>query len=481
MSEPPSAIVELCASRLSDAIRQRQIGCREVMEAYLAQIDAYNPVYNAIVNLRDKDELLAEADRADEELVAGIYRGWMHGMPHAVKDMTDVKGMVTSMGYRGFVRNIARADSWLVGKIRAAGAIFIGKTNTPEFGLGSQTYNALFGATGCAWNPAMTAGGSSGGAACALGAHMVPVADGSDMMGSLRNPAAYNNVIGFRPSFGRVPGGGDGDVFYRQLPVSGPMGRNVEDTIRLFATMAGRDEAFPLSMSDALLAVHAYKPTPLKDVRIGWMGNYDGYLGMAPGVLELCEASLKTLQSLGAKVEPVRPDFAMERLWEAWLTLRHWGANERFALYRDPETRLLLKPEAIFEIEGALNLTGRDVFDACAARSDWYRALNGLFQRFDFLILPSAQVFPFPKEVHWPDEIDGRKMDTYHRWMEVVVGATMAGVPTVNLPVGFSDKRLPMGMQVLGAHGKDVSVLEFALAYEQATEFLAERPRLVAR
>ena len=205
-SQVPSNIVDFSASQLSAAIRQRQVSCLEVMQAYLEHIHQYNPVYNAIVSTADDDVLLSQAGGADQALARGEYWGWMHGMPHAVKDLANVVGFPTSQGSPIYAGRVAETDSFMIGRIRSQGAIFIGKTNAPEFGMGSQTYNAVFGATGSACDPALTAGGSSGGAASGLGTHMLPVADGGDLMGSLRNPGAFNNVIGFRPSQGRVPG-----------------------------------------------------------------------------------------------------------------------------------------------------------------------------------------------------------------------------------------------------------------------------------
>ena len=477
-SELPANLTDLSATLLSAAIRERVVSCREVMEAYLDHIDTYNPVYNAVVSLRPADELLAEAAAADSELDAGRYRGWMHGMPHAVKDLTHVAGLPTSMGSPIFAGQVANADDLLAARIRGAGAIFIGKTNTPEFGMGSQTYNPVFGATGSAYDPSLTAGGSSGGAACGLATHMLPVADGGDMMGSLRNPGAFNNVIGFRPTFGRVPEGGGGDLFYLQLAVSGPMGRDSADAARLLGTLAGGTDNEPLSLKDSLPGVEHYAPLNLSEVKLGWLGNYDGHLEMESGVLDLCEESLRGLEAHGAVVEPCKTDYDMDRLWETWLTLRHWRRHTMLPLYETPAMREKLKPEAVWEIEGSFGKTATDIFNAAEARADWFRSLNDLFGRYDFLVLPTAQVFPFSKNQPWPEKINDREMDTYHRWMEVVIGGSLAGVPVVNVPVGFDGRGRPMGMQILGRFGHDQRVLEFAMAYERATDFLAQRPTL---
>ncbi len=477
----PSDLTDMTASVLSAAIRQREVSCVEVMQAYLDRIHRYNPVYNAIVSMVEDDELIKQAELADQALDKDEYWGWMHGMPHAVKDSMDVEGMPTSHGSPIFAGTIAGKDNLLIAKIRGQGAIFIGKTNLPEFGMGSQTYNPVFGATGSAYDPNLTAGGSTGGGACGLATHMLPVADGGDMMGSLRNPGAYNNVIGFRPTQGRVVDGRGADLFYQQMGTSGPMGRNCEDTYRLLHTIAGPERTLPMSLRDRVPASAEFSASSLQGLRVGWMGNYEGYLPVEPGILELCESSLETLAGHGAAVEPCMPRYDMDRLWQTWLTLRHWTRHAMRPLYDDRETRKLLKPEAVWEIEGSFDTSAESVYRAGIARADWYRALHALFDQYDFLALPTAQVFPFSKDTHWPKRINRKKMDTYHRWMEVVIGGTLGGVPVANVPVGFDRKNRPMGMQILGPFGSDQQVLEFAQAYEKITGHLDRRPVLVEK
>lgn len=481
MNRHETDITAMSASRLSEAIRRRQVPCVDVMKAYLEKIHRTNPVYNAIVAMVDDEILMERAEAADRALGKGEYWGWMHGMPHAVKDLASVEGLVTSFGSRVFAGTVAGADDLHVARIRNQGAIFIGKTNSPEFGLGSQTYNPVYGTTRNAYDSRLTAGGSSGGAAAGLALGILPVADGSDMMGSLRNPAGYNNIVGFRPSQGRVPSvpAVPGiDVYYHQLAIDGPMGRTVEDTIRLLVTMAGHDPRAPLSLRDELPAFEAFSPVDLKAVRIGWMGDYEGYLATEPGLLALCRAGLETIVRHGATVAPCRPDYDMARLWQTWLTLRHWIIGSHRPLYDNPQTKKLLKPELVWEIEGCFDMPASRLTEAARARTDWYRALLSLFEDYDLLALPSAQVFPFPAEIHWPDHIAGKAMDTYHRWMEVVIGGTLAGLPVVSLPAGFDDRGRPMGLQFMGPMGHDRRVLEFALAYEAATDHLARRPAL---
>jgi amidase len=479
-ADVPAELTSMSASELSAAIRQRHVTCVEVMQAYLARIHKYNPTYNAIVSMVDDDVLINQAELADRALDKDAYWGWMHGMPHAIKNLSDAKGLETSHGSPIFAGSIAESDSLHVARIRAQGAIFIGKTNTPEFGLGSQSYNPVHGTTRCAYNPDLVAGGSSGGAACGMATHMLPIADGSDMMGSLRNPGAFNNVVGFRPSQGRVPSIPKNDLFYQQLSTSGPMGRNVEDTVRLLETMAGYDSQSPLSLREKIPSFDNFKAVDLSGYRVGWMGDYDGYLATEPGVMQLCTQAVDGLTDHGANVETCKPDYDMERLWQTWLTLRHWALSDIKELYDNPELRAQLKPEVVWEYEGSLDMTAARVFEAAVARSDWYRALHSLFGTYDILVLPTAQVFPFDADIHWPKSINGRKMDTYHRWMEVVISGTLSGLPVVNLPAGFDDNGRPMGMQFIGRMGQDKEVLEFAMAYEAVTDHLDRRPTLPA-
>ena len=328
--------------------------------------------------------------------------------------------------------------------------------------MGSQTYNPVFGTTGSSYNPALTAGGSSGGGACGLSTHMLPVADGGDMMGSLRNPGAYNNVIGFRPSTNVVMD--EGDANNRLLWTSGPMGRDTRDAIRLLQTIAINPVFDDLN------------PLNLESIKIGWMGNLDNYLPMEHGIIELCEASLANVIDAGGIVET---NFKLSDLWESWTILRHHRRLNMLSYYQDPLTRDLPKPELIWEIEQGLGFNEKDVARANIIRTNWYVELDSLFDKFDFLVLPTAQVFPFPNNIHWPKKINGQEMDTYHRWMEVVILGSLGGIPVVNVPVGFDSKGRPMGMQIMGKFGDDKKVLEFALAYEKITNHLSVRPKLI--
>ncbi|MDR3398260.1 MAG: amidase [Pandoraea sp.] len=466
-------IVALDALALSDAIRTRQVSCRDVMQAYLAHIAQFNPAVNAIVSLRDADVLLAQADERDQQLANGQYLGWMHGMPHAVKDLAACAGLPTRKGSPLTSTGPDTQDSISVGRIRAAGAIFIGKTNVSEFGLGSHSYNPVFGTTRNAYDTTRIAGGSSGGAGSALALRMLPVADGSDMMGSLRNPAAFGNVYGFRPSQGRVPYGPTPEVFVQQLSTEGPMGRTVADVAQLLATQSGYDARSPLSLAHGTSPFASALQRDVKGVKLGWLGDYGGHLPMEDGVMALCEASLRDFTAMGCEVEACTPDFAPDRLWQTWLTLRHWLVNGSLGeMYADPARRDKLKPEAQWEVAGGEALRAADVFRASLDRSEWYRSLARLFERYDFLLLPSAQVFPFDAQTHWPSSVAGKSMDTYHRWMEVVIGPTLAGLPAISVPVGFDARGLPMGMQIIGPAQADLAVLQLAHAHEQQTQWV---------
>ncbi len=473
MKSGQSDATAVSAIELSKLIHARKISCLEVMGAYLDHIDKINPGFNAIVSLRPRDELLHEAKQCDRELLKGQSRGWMHGFPHAIKDLADVKGLKTSMGSPIFKDNIAKKDSILSERIKNAGAIIIGKTNVPEFGLGSHTYNPVFGPTLNAYDGKSTAGGSSGGAAAALALQMVVVADGSDLMGSLRNPAAFNNVIGFRPTPGLVP---LSDSFKEELPCNGPMGRNVSDTAMLLSTLAGHHPASPSSLNSNPAQFTQPLQKDFKGVKIGWLGDFNGYLSMDEGLLPLCEKALQGFRDVGGVVDPVTLDYSMEELWQTWLIFRHWLVRSRaLPLYENPKTRALLKPEAIWEIEGGQNMQADTVSKASASRARWYAALLKAFQTYDYLVLPTAQVFPFDANIHWPKEINGRPMDTYHRWMEVVIPGTLSGCPVANVPAGFGSNGLPIGLQIIGKRYADFATLQMAYAYEQATRWNLDR------
>ena len=450
------------AVELAATIKAKSVSVRDVVSAFLDQIEKFNPDYNAIVSLRPRSEILKEADHCDRHPQSGA----LFGLPIAIKDLAQTKGLRTTFGSPIYKDFVPAEDDLHVARIRAAGAIIIGKTNVPEWGFGSQTYNPVFGATRNAFDRSLTAGGSSGGAAVALALNMVPLADGSDMGGSLRNPAAFNNVYGFRPSQGRVPAYPAADHFMTQMATEGPMGRTVEDVALLLSVMAGRDERVPLSLSgDGCVFAENLEPDA-KGKRVAWLGDLGGAVAMEYGIIQLCNDGLSVLRKAGANVENVSLGFDYERLWQAFKVLRQFSAGGGLmAHYNNVAERALLKPEAIWEIEQSLKLSAHDVYKASVVRSNWYACVLKAFESFDFLAMPSAQVFPFPVEQHWPKTIKGVAMDSYHRWMQIVSLGTMSGCPIINVPVGFDGNRA-MGMQLMGRPRHDLAVLRLARAYE---------------
>ena len=469
-------IPNMSALALSKAIHNKQVSCREVMQAYLKQIETYNPASNAIVSLAPQDALLAQADERDAQLGRGQSMGWMHGLPQAVKDLLDVQGFRTSHGSPLTPLTPASKDSLMAARMRAAGCIMIGKTNTPEFGLGSHTFNEVFGATRNAWDPSKTAGGSSGGAAVALAQRMLPVADGSDFMGSLRNPAGWNHVFGMRPSQGRVPRPSLPDVFIAQLGTEGPMARSVSDMAMLLSTQAGYDARAPLSIQESGAAFAQSLDASMNGKRVGWLGNLNGYLPMESGVMEVCQDALKVLETTGCSVDTTHLGMQPEEIWDAWLVWRKALAGASTGAYAHlPNWREKVKPEAQWEYDQSIDLTGTQLMKASAARTRYYQSMIDLFESFDVLAIPAAQVWPFDIKERWPQNIAGRSMDTYHRWMEVVIYPTFAGLPAISVPAGFSAQGLPMGLQLIGKPKGDFELLQVAHAYEMATQDLIQK------
>ncbi len=480
MSATASDIIDQPALAQSRALHERRVSCRELMAATLARIRALNPRLNAIVNLASDEVLLRQADERDAELARGASRGWMHGLPQAIKDTAHAAGFPSTLGSPLLATAVAAEDSLYVARMKAAGCIVIGKTNMPEFGLGSHTYNRLFGPTPNAWDSTRSAGGSSGGAAVALAHRLLPVADGSDFMGSLRNPAAWNHVFGLRPGQGRVPGWPKADGWVAQLSTDGPMARTVRDLAALLATQAGPDARVPLAVAAALDPWAEPDAHTLRGLRIGWLGDLGGHLSTEPGILATCEAALARFTGAGAAVEPAAPGFSPSEVWEAWLVWRRAlvAPNVAAALRLPGATREQVKPEALWEYDQAQGLSFETFMRASETRTRFLQQMLAMFERFDLLALPATQVWPFPVEWSWPREIAGRTMDSYHRWMEVTLYATFAGLPAISQPAGFDAAgRLPAGLQLIARPQAEAALLRVAAAYEGlASELLTLRP-----
>ncbi len=442
-----------------------------VMDATLARVAHINPTVNAIVSLQDRDTLMEQARAAD----AQPRKGWLHGIPVAVKDLAHAKGFPTSMGSPLFEGQIAPSDDLHIQRMRDAGAIVIGKTNTPEFGLGSNTFNPVFGATLNPYDTTRTCGGSSGGAAVALATGMVTIADGSDMMGSLRNPAAWANVYGMRPTVGVVPTEPKTDTFLQHLATNGPMARCPRDLAALLDTMAGADPRQPFSLSIPMTLPEI--DADITGRKIGWLGDWGGAYPFEDGILDLCDKALGQLGDLGLHVDALQPPMSREAIWASWQGLRNFAiACGLSALFENMTTRERLKQTAQWEIENGLNLSAHDVHELSQLRSTWFSKAAALFDTYDVLALPSTQVWPFETSQEYPTEIAGHTMDTYHRWMEVVIPASLIGLPVVNIPIGFGKNGLPMGVQLIGPRGGDGRLLQIAQAWHTATDWPNARP-----
>jgi len=465
------SLSDLSATSVLAMLNTKQVSATEVMQACLDRIAAQNPALNAIVALGDPDDLLAAAAKADADGPGGAL--W--GLPMAVKDTANAVGFPGTLGSPILRRFMPKKDDLHVARMRAAGAIFIGKTNVPEFGLGSHSVNPVYGASRNPYDTDRSVGGSSGGAAASLATRMQWAVDGSDMMGSLRNPAGWANVYGFRPSFGLVPADPERDLYLHPLATSGPMARSPEDLALLLDVQAGRDPRVPSSHDDGPFS--GALDADLSGKRIGWLADWGGAWPMEDGILDTCEAALKTFDDLGCVVEALPAPFPAEDLWQAWIDLRSFAVAASLGpLYDNPEHRPMIRQDAIWEIERGRALTPVEILRASAIRSNWFRKATEVFQTYDALVAPTAQVWPFPVDWAHPKEIAGHSMDTYHRWMECVIPSSITGLPAIAVPAGFGANDLPIGLQIIGPHRGDLGVLQLAQGWHQATDWPTRRP-----
>ena len=468
--EAASDICFLTATEMARLIRTRKLSAREVLSAHLKQIERVNPKLNAIVTLV-ADQAMASAKAADEAQAKGAAMGPLHGLPIAHKDLVNTKGIRTTFGSLAFKDNVPDHDDLIVERIHASGAILIGKTNTPEFGAGSQTFNQVFGATLNPYDTTRTCGGSSGGAAVALASGMLPIADGSDLGGSLRNPAAFCNIVGFRPSPGRVPNPGAA-IAWSPLSTSGPMARNVADVALLLSTMSGPDAGSPLSLPEPGALFRRDLTRSFKGVRVAWFKDLGG-LPFDSRVSAVVNAQRKIFEGLGCIVEQAEPDFSGADY--AFKTLRAWGQatqhGERIRTHRN-----LYKDTLLLETEQGLKLSATDIAKAESLHSQVWRRFQAFLTRYEYFILPTTQVLPFDVKTPYPSEINGVRMESYIDWMKACWYITVAGSPAISVPAGFSPEGLPVGIQIVGRYNHDLSVLQLGAAFEAATHFGNRRP-----
>ena len=467
---------DLCfrpATELAGMLRAREISARELLDAHLDRIERLDPSVNAVVTL-DVDGARAAADAADAALAAGEDVGPLHGLPVAHKDTHATGGMRTTWGSPLHTDTVPLRDELIVARYKAAGAVRVGKTNVPEFAAGSHTFNTVFGATHNPYRHGLSAGGSSGGAAAALAAGFVPLADGSDMGGSLRNPAAFCNVVGFRATPGRVPSW-PAALGWSQLSVQGPMGRTVADVALQMSVVAGADPRVPISLADDPAGFAAPLPDRLDGQRVAWAPDLDGRVTVDPAITAALESSVGVFEGLGASVEEACPDLSGAD--DVFGTLRAWIFDTTYTdlARRHPDK---VKESIRWNAEMGAKLTGPDLAHAEQLHTKLYERVVAFFERYDVLLAPTTQVLPFPVELEYPTEIGGVPQENYLEWMRSCTLFSATGCPALSVPGGFTDDGLPVGLQIIGAPRADRRVLEAGHAFEQATQFWQRRPAL---
>ncbi len=471
MSSPE--ICFLTATELARGIRRKDLSAREVMEAHLAQIERVNPKVNAIVTLLP-EQAMEQASAADETLAHGKEVGPLHGLPVAHKDLVFTRGIRTTLGSLVFKDFVPEEDALIVERLKKAGAITIGKTNTPEFGAGSQTYNEVFGETLNPYDLTKTCGGSSGGAAVALACRMLPIADGSDMGGSLRNPANFCNVVGFRTSPGRVPVW-PSKVGWFTFGVEGPMARTVKDVALMLTVIAGPDSRSPISIEEPASLFSQPLERDFKGTRLAWSRDLGG-LPVDARVTAVIDSQRHVFEAIGCEVEDIDPDFTdADEIFKAW---RAWYVE--LSLGKDIDTqRDKIKETVIWNAEQGRKLTGPDLGRIEIKRTQLFQRMLEFMENYDFLILPVNQVPPFDVKERYVSKINGVEMETYIDWMKSCYFITTVGFPAISVPCGFTSEGLPVGVQIVGRHHDDFGVLQLAYAFEQSTNCWKRRPPII--
>ncbi|MBA3340176.1 MAG: amidase [Geodermatophilaceae bacterium] len=471
----PDELVFRSARDLAAAIRARELSARSVMVAHLDQIERLNPAVNAIVSL-DRERALAGADAADRQLAAGAAVGVLHGLPMAHKDTHLTAGIRTTFGSPVHADFVPDKDELIIERLHGAGVVTMGKTNVPEFAAGSHTFNPVFGATGNAFDPTRSAGGSSGGAAVALALGFQPLADGGDMGGSLRNPAAWNNVVGLRPSPGRVPSYPN-TVGWATMAVQGPMARTVADTALMLSVIAGPDPRSPIALQTPGSTYDSALERDLTGLRLAWSPDLGGQFAVEAEILSVLTTSLRAFEEAGAVVESATPK--MSGAEEVFRTLRAWQFQLTLNdLMRQNGDRV--KPSLADNIVQGQVLSGPDVGRAEVLHTALFHRVREFFQTYDALLLPVTQVSPFPIEEEYPTEINGIEQPDYLAWMRSAYLISATGSPALSVPAGFTASGLPVGLQIVGPHHADLLVLQLGHAFEQATGYGLRRPPLVS-
>lgn len=462
----------MTATQMVHHLQKKELSARDIMQAHIDQIQKVNPEVNAIVTFLP--ELgLKMADEADKKLMAGENTGPLHGLPIAHKDLVDTKGILTTLGSPLFKNRIPSKNALIVDRLQKAGAITIGKTNTPEFGAGSQTYNTVFGETCNPYDAAKTCGGSSGGAAVALACGMLPIADGSDTGGSLRNPANFCNIVGLRPSPGRVPDYPNTAAWY-PISVQGPMARTVQDVALMLSAIAGPDPRSPISISEPGSCFNQPLDRNFKNVRIAWSRDLGG-LPVDSRITQVIDSHRHIFESIGCKIEDNEPDFSHAD--EIFKTLRAWFFALLFGKVLKTH-REQIKDTVVWNIEQGLKLTGVQIGQAEKRKTALYHRMRKFMETYEFLICPVNQVPPFDIKQRSISEINTIKMETYIDWMKSCYYITATGHPAISVPCGFTPEGLPVGVQIIGRHQDELGVLQLAYAFEQATQYHKHKPEI---
>lgn len=472
---PAGDLCFLSARELAQLIRSGRASAREVMAAHLRQIARLNPQLNAIVAKLDDDHCLALADAADQRRARGQPLGALHGLPIAIKDTEPVIGFPFTRGSPIFRNDFPKTESVLLERLRDAGVVIIGKTNMPEFGMGSHTYNQVYGTTVNPYDLTKSAGGSSGGAGAALAAGLLPIANGSDLAGSLRNPGNFNNIVGFRPTVGLVPTAPTAMPF-GNLSVKGPLARSVADVAFLLSVMAGPDARDPSSYPATGAIFNQPLDRELKGTRVAWCPDL-GVLPLHPAVRGVLDAQRAVFERLGCIVEDAHPDLTGAD--GAFLTLRAWRSwNNYGALLANHRGEM--KPEAIGEIEAGAAVTAAELTKAITTQARVMEQVRAFQTKYEFVLCAVNQVPPFDAKLDWPKEIAGTRMESYIAWMKSAYWITATACPAISVPAGFTPEGLPVGIQIVGRYRADFELLQFAHAYEQATQVGRRRPSIAS-
>ncbi len=460
---------------IQKSINSREISIKEVVEYYLDKIEKFNPDLNAIVLQKDRELIIKEAIQKDN---ANEIDKPLNGLPIAIKDLSDAVGFKTTYGFPGSKNNQPKKNSLFVNRLIDKGAIIIGKTNTAELGVGGHTINRLFGPTSNVYDPSKSAAGSSGGASSAVAAGLLPFADGTDQMGSCRGPAAYANIYGFRPTPGLIPVDHTGKK--NNLPIlttPGCFAKNPNDMSILLDEIVGSDllDRFSFDL-DGLFKNQNISDKEFSAFSIGWLSNMNGEYNIEKEILEICENKLRELEKMNIKVEDIKPKINNDFLWRSWTTLRAKSIYEDTLAMNISDIDSMTY-QAIWEYKKGQEINSEDLQLAIDQKQKCLNQIDLIFGNFDFLALPSAQIFPFDKNLQFPTSINNIELDTYHRWLEVFILSSLLDLPTFTIPVGFNRNGLPMGMQIIARNKDDLKLFSFVSKYEIAFNYSKIKPK----